>query len=397
MRRESQPATQLSEASRYSTSTLRGTKEAYNHLFGTPGLIAKASWYSSRCLTCRHILPSKLEPLLRCSIPVSRSVRPTKVQKGGRCIRKAQWRRRTRWLEMFRKWLTVQLDQCVSSCCFDARISNVIIRQTFPELQSPSNEQAKFFPQTTKNRRRLRQKNKITAPDIPYENFKGSILGGRYQLQCLRCREDNLDIYSVTSLCGLSFEAQAFSLSDLPEKQLQARKRRMKRLHQSKNFICEITQAGKRFLIIDIERSDAEWKNLVVQNIPDIPDWISQDSWMEDFPDLSPGSCRKATFFLNESKSEIVGDFWKLGCRDCVLIDRRTRTRSSLLVHRVVSIRCLAARVMRKLLRWDWRMTRVLRLVRALNNGNDEGANGVGKIPQSLLPHDRSTNNKLLC
>jgi hypothetical protein len=307
MRQESQPTSLLSEASRYCTSKWRGKEGAHVNPLGTPKLTAKASRYSSRCSTCRLIiLPSNFEPLGRCCIPKSSFTRPAKVQKGGRCSRNAQWRRRTRWLERLRKWLTVQLDQYVSSCCFGARITNVTIRQTLPELQPLSNEQAKFFPQMTQNHWRLRQKNKITIADIPYENFKGSILGGLYQLQCLRCQEEHLDIYSVTSFCGQSFEAQAFSLSDLPEKQLQARKRRMKRVYQSKNFICEITQAGKRFLIIDIERSDVEWQNLAPENNRDIPDWISQDSWIEDFPDWSPNISRKGTL-LNESKSDIVG------------------------------------------------------------------------------------------
>jgi hypothetical protein len=152
--------------------------------------------------------------------------------------------------------------------------------------------------------RRLWQKNEII---IPYENFVGSFLGGQFQLQRLRCQEDNLDIYSVTSLCGLPFEAQAFSLSGLSVKLLQARKRRMKRLLQSKNFVCEINQAGKRFLIIDVERSDAEWKNLSHKIDRHVPDLISQDSWMEDFPDLSAGRPRKESF-SSHSTTEAVGN-----------------------------------------------------------------------------------------
>lgn len=125
--------------------------------------------------------------------------------------------------------------------------------------------------------------------DIPYENFKGSILGSQYRLQCLRHQDDYLDIYSVTSLYGLSFEAQAFSLSGPSEKLLQARKRRIKRLLQSKNFVCEIQQAGKRFLIIDLERSDAEWKNLTNQISRYVLDW------MKDLPNLPPSKSHKET------------------------------------------------------------------------------------------------------
>jgi len=81
----------------------------------------------------------------------------------------------------------------------------------------------------------------------------------------------------------------------------------MKRLLQSKNFVCEINQAGKRFLIIDVERSDAEWKNLNHKIDRHVPDLTSQDSWMEDFPDLSASRSRKESF-SSHSTTEAVGN-----------------------------------------------------------------------------------------
>jgi len=48
-----------------------------------------------------------------------------------------------------------------------------------------------------------------------------------------------------------------------PSKVAQERKRLIKRLQKSKNFIYEIQQAGKRFLVSDIKITDAEWNNLV--------------------------------------------------------------------------------------------------------------------------------------
>ncbi len=79
----------------------------------------------------------------------------------------------------------------------------------------------------------------------------------------------------------------------------------MKRLLQSKNFVCEIEQAGKRFLIIDIERSDAEWKNLGRQIDRHVPDWMSQDSWIKHFPYLSVSRPRKESF-SSDSMTEVV-------------------------------------------------------------------------------------------
>jgi hypothetical protein len=145
--------------------------------------------------------------------------------------------------------------------------------------------------------------------EIPRENFIGSILGGQYQLQRLRCQDDYLDIYSVTDPDGFSFEAQAFSLSGLTAKLLHTRKRRIKRLVQSQNFVCEIEQAGKRFLIIDVKRSDAEWKNLGRKIESDVPDWMSQATLVEGFPDLSTFPSSRRTSFWSDSITEVVGKF----------------------------------------------------------------------------------------
>ena len=81
----------------------------------------------------------------------------------------------------------------------------------------------------------------------------------------------------------------------------------MKRLLQSKNFVCEIEQAGKRFIIVKVKRSDAEWKNLSHKIDRHVPDWMNQDSWMEDFPDLSAIRCRRESF-SSDSITEVVGN-----------------------------------------------------------------------------------------
>jgi hypothetical protein len=121
----------------------------------------------------------------------------------------------------------------------------------------------------------------------------------------VRCQNDYLDIYSITDPDGLSSEAQAYSLSGLSTKLLQARKRRIKRLHQSKNFVCEIEQARKRFLIIDLKRSDAELKNLSRKVDSHVQVWMSQN----EFPDLAASRCR---IFSSDSVSELVRKFVNL-------------------------------------------------------------------------------------
>jgi len=83
-----------------------------------------------------------------------------------------------------------------------------------------------------------------------------------------------------------------------PSKVVQERKRRIKRLQKSKNFICEIQQAGKRFLVSDIKRTDAEWNNLVSELNWPVTD---RDSCIEDFPDLSVNSSRRESVSSDSS------------------------------------------------------------------------------------------------
>lgn len=147
--------------------------------------------------------------------------------------------------------------------------------------------------------------------NLPRENYVGSILEGcEYRLGHLRCQDDYLDIYSVTNTCGLSFEAQAFSISGLPAKLFQARKRRMKRICLSQNYFDQLEQTGKRFLISTVERSDAELKNLDRHFKPIAPSRMNRDILMKEFPDLPPSPCSsRRSSSSSFSISESVGSF----------------------------------------------------------------------------------------
>ncbi|RYP11189.1 hypothetical protein DL765_007842 [Monosporascus sp. GIB2] len=136
--------------------------------------------------------------------------------------------------------------------------------------------------------------------ELPYENLQGAFVGDHYRLQRLRLQSDFLDIYAVTCLCGCAFEAQAFSLScpcgsgsgggdgsnistscsnngiscgcngssgggsggSGTSKLLDSRRRRMKRIYRSRNFVDAFEQAGKRFLVSEVHRTEAEWQNV---------------------------------------------------------------------------------------------------------------------------------------
>ncbi|RYO87381.1 hypothetical protein DL764_008861 [Monosporascus ibericus] len=139
--------------------------------------------------------------------------------------------------------------------------------------------------------------------ELPYENFQGTLVGNHYRLQRLRLQSDFLDIYVVTCLCGDVFEAQAFSLScpcgsgsdsgddsssntscssnsisgddngnsgggrggSGTSKLLDSRRRRMKRIYRSRNFVVAFEQAGKRFLVSEVHRPESEWRNVCRQ------------------------------------------------------------------------------------------------------------------------------------
>jgi hypothetical protein len=306
--------------------------------------------------------------------------------------KKALLCRSTQSLEVLR-WIALPIDQYVSFCHFDSRVSNIIARQPFYEHQTPGDERATLFLQATKVVRRRGPKGKIISVDVPHESFIGSILGGEYQLQRLRSQEDHLDVYTVTNRDGQLFEAQAFSFSGgISENLLHARKRRMKRVLQSQNLIDEIEQAGKRFLIS--KRSDAEWKNLCSRNQQRGPALRSLESLTEEeFPDLAGSKCRKRSV-SSDSAIQAVGDS-KLG-EEMTLMNRRMEARYALLARLVASLRILAVRAMRKLLQRDLSMIEVRRRVRASSSGKDASGSGRGERFRALLPIARRLKVPLL-
>lgn len=81
----------------------------------------------------------------------------------------------------------------------------------------------------------------------------------------------------------------------------------MKRLFQSKKFVCEIQQAGKRFLIIDVKQNDSEWRNLTHKIDRHVTDSMEDDSCLGDFPHLSTISSRRESF-SSDSASTLVGN-----------------------------------------------------------------------------------------
>ncbi|ORY58834.1 uncharacterized protein BCR38DRAFT_446733 [Pseudomassariella vexata] len=94
----------------------------------------------------------------------------------------------------------------------------------------------------------------------PYQGYHDN-----FRIQELRLKSEFLDIYAVKCLCGRTFEAQAFSLSCPCRKLLESRKRRMKRIYRSQNFVNVFDSEGKRFLVTQTDRSPAEWENVCHQ------------------------------------------------------------------------------------------------------------------------------------
>ncbi|RYP73558.1 hypothetical protein DL771_003597 [Monosporascus sp. 5C6A] len=89
----------------------------------------------------------------------------------------------------------------------------------------------------------------VKSMSLPYENYIGAVLNRKYRITFLCTNKDHLDIYSVTSLDGESFKAQAFKLSWQPDKLYSSRKRRAKRLKQSGNCTDDFEQGLSRYLI----------------------------------------------------------------------------------------------------------------------------------------------------
>jgi hypothetical protein len=102
---------------------------------------------------------------------------------------------------------------------------------------------------------------------LPYTSFRGAFIGDHYRLQQLRLQTEFLDIFSVVCLCGRVFESQAFSLSCPTSrgKLLEPRRRRMKRIYRSDNFVDVFEQAGHRFLVTKVDRTEKEWSDVCRQ------------------------------------------------------------------------------------------------------------------------------------
>lgn len=120
--------------------------------------------------------------------------------------------------------------------------------------------------------RRTRPQQDYTL-DLPYTAYRGAFLGGHYQLHQLRLQTEFLDIFSVVCLCGRVFEAQAFSLSlgadtlERPKQLMDSRRRRMKRIYRSENFVDVFEDSGRRFLVSKVDRTEKEWRDVCDQII----------------------------------------------------------------------------------------------------------------------------------
>ncbi|KAF3026565.1 hypothetical protein E8E14_014057 [Neopestalotiopsis sp. 37M] len=97
--------------------------------------------------------------------------------------------------------------------------------------------------------------------------YRGAFIGDHYRLQQLRLQTEFLEIFSVVCLCGRVFEAQAFSLSCPASrgKLLESRRRRMKRIYRSDNFVDVFEEAGRRFLVTKVDRTEKEWSDVCRQ------------------------------------------------------------------------------------------------------------------------------------
>lgn len=120
--------------------------------------------------------------------------------------------------------------------------------------------------------------------NLPYESYRGAFVSPRFRIQELYIQSEFLDIYAVTCMCCESslFEAQAFSLS-VPRgsgsddsdsgscsggenaRLLASRRRRMRRIYRSQNFVDSFERGGKRFLVSKVKRSDAELRDVCHQ------------------------------------------------------------------------------------------------------------------------------------
>ncbi|RYP87663.1 hypothetical protein DL770_004742 [Monosporascus sp. CRB-9-2] len=128
----------------------------------------------------------------------------------------------------------------------------------------------------------------VKSMSLPYENYIGAVLNRKYRITFLYTNKDHLDIYSVTSWDGKSFNAQAFKLSRHPDKLYSSRKRRVKRLKQSGHCTDDFEQGHSRYLISSAPPSQKLHGHVAKQ--PAKPK--RKDSSEHQFPGLGPSATR---------------------------------------------------------------------------------------------------------
>jgi len=86
---------------------------------------------------------------------------------------------------------------------------------------------------------------------IGYENFTGAMLGHSFRLRCLLRNEPHGDVYAVEDLSASPdrYEAKAYVLRGISEKEYRYRVRNLKRLAMKQTFVCSLDQNGRKFIV----------------------------------------------------------------------------------------------------------------------------------------------------
>ncbi|KAI5927181.1 hypothetical protein F4810DRAFT_652697 [Camillea tinctor] len=108
---------------------------------------------------------------------------------------------------------------------------------------------------------------KDPTPDDVYK--PGTVIAEKYNLSCLRLRQKYLDIYTATGPNHGEFEVHVYSLSCPDGKLLESRKRRVRRIYNSPNFRASEERPQEKIMVMELTRSEAEWRNLAKQSKSD--------------------------------------------------------------------------------------------------------------------------------
>ena len=90
---------------------------------------------------------------------------------------------------------------------------------------------------------------------IPYENYKGAMLGQSLRLMALLRNEAHGDVYSAEDLSGSTYEVKAYTLRGVLQREREYRTRNLKKCTSKPGFLGCLERDSKKYMVFKSQSS----------------------------------------------------------------------------------------------------------------------------------------------